>query len=196
MTDTPSGTCACHGDETRAQHDPGYRRALTIVVALNLGFGLCELVGGFIAGSQALKADSLDFIGDGSISLLGLLALAWSARARAKVALTQGLFLGALGLGVIGFAIWRAFHATLPEAELMGAIGVVALAVNVGAALVLSPLPRGRRQCACHMAVQPQRRARQRRGDHRSGACCLDGASLARPWRRGRDCASVPPFGF
>lgn len=144
MTDVRTvGACACHGDEKRAQHDPAYRRALTIVVILNLGFGLCELVGGFIAQSQALKADSLDFLGDGSISLLGLLALTWAARARAHVALTQGLFLGALGFGVIGFAIWRAFNATLPEAELMGMIGIVALAVNVSAALVLSRFREG-----------------------------------------------------
>ncbi|MEF2985519.1 cation transporter, partial [Pseudomonas aeruginosa] len=91
------------GDEKRAQHDPAYRRALTIVVVLNLAFGLCELVGGFLADSQALKADSLDFLGDGSISLLGLIALTWSARGRARIALSQGLFLGALGLGVIVF---------------------------------------------------------------------------------------------
>lgn len=143
MTDIRSDACACHGDEKRAQRDPAYRRALIIVVALNLGFGLCELVGGFVADSQALKADSLDFIGDGSISFLGLLALTWAARARAKVALTQGLFLGALGIGVIGFAVWRAFDATLPEAELMGGIGVVALAVNVAAALVLSRFREG-----------------------------------------------------
>ncbi|MEW6319239.1 MAG: cation transporter [Pseudomonadota bacterium] len=143
MTDIRTDACACHGDEKRAQHDPAYRRALAIVVILNLGFGLCELVGGFIADSQALKADSLDFIGDGSITLLGLLALTWTARARAHVALTQGLFLGALGFGVIAFAIWRAFDATLPEAELMGMIGIVALAVNVSAALVLSRFREG-----------------------------------------------------
>lgn len=143
MTDIRTDACACHGDQERAQHDPAYRRALVIVVILNLGFGLCELVGGFVAQSQALKADSLDFIGDGSISLLGLLALAWTARARAHVALTQGLFLGGLGLGVIAFAIWRAFNATPPEAELMGMIGIVALAVNVSAALVLSRFREG-----------------------------------------------------
>lgn len=130
--------CTCHGREERAQHDPAYRRALTVVVALNLGFGLCELVGGFMAGSQALKADSLDFLGDGSISFMGLLALAWSATARSRVALTQGLFLGILGIGVLGFALWRALHPGLPEAALMGGIGVVALGVNVSAALLLS----------------------------------------------------------
>ena len=137
MTEQSSG-CGCHGDARLAQHDPAYRRALGIVVLLNLGFGLCELVGGFLAHSQALKADSLDFLGDGSISLIGLMALAWSARARSQVALTQGLFLGALGLGVIALAIWRAFNATLPEAGLMGGIGVVALVVNVASALLLS----------------------------------------------------------
>jgi len=57
---------------------------------------------------------------------------------RARIALTQGLFLGALGIGVLAFAAWRAFNAVAPEAELMGGIGIVALIVNISAALVLS----------------------------------------------------------
>ena len=130
--------CECTGDTNRAQNDPGYRRALWLVVALNLGFGVLEVGGGLLADSQALLADSLDFLGDGTITLVGLLALAWAATARAKVAFAQGLFLLALGIGVIGVAIWRAMTATAPEAELMGGIGLVALAVNVTAALILS----------------------------------------------------------
>ena len=133
-----AGGCGCTGDTQRAERDPAYRRALWLVVVLNLGFGVVEAVGGFLSNSQALKADSLDFIGDGSITLVGLLALAWSARARAQVALVQGLFLAALGVGVIGYAAWRALHAVPPEAELMGGIGVAALLVNVAAALVLA----------------------------------------------------------
>lgn len=138
-----SDDCGCTGDEKRAAVDPAYRRALWIVVILNIGFGLVELAGGFLAGSQALKADSLDFLGDGSITLVGLLALAWSELARARVALVQGLFLGALGLGVIGTAIWRALNAVPPEAGLMGGIGVAALVVNVAAALVLARFREG-----------------------------------------------------
>ena len=61
-----------------------------------------------------------------------------TADARARIALTQGLFLGALGIGVLAFAAWRAFNAVAPEAELMGGIGIVALIVNISAALVLS----------------------------------------------------------
>ena len=129
--------CGCETDAKRAGVDPSYRRALWIVVLLNLGFGVLELGGGFIAGSQALKADSLDFIGDGSITLVGLLALGWSAAARSRTALVQGLFLASLGFGVFGSSIWRAFNAIAPEADIMGGIGVAALVVNISAALVL-----------------------------------------------------------
>ena len=138
MSASESSSCGCTGDTKRAERDPAYRRALWIVVLLNLGFGLIEIVGGFLADSQALKADALDFIGDGSISLLGLIALGWTARARSQVALAQGIFLATLGVGVIALALWRAMNAVAPEAELMGAIGIVALIVNVTAALVLA----------------------------------------------------------
>lgn len=143
MNDSDTGGCGCTGDTKRAERDAGYRRALWIVVLLNLGFGFCEIVGGFIANSQALKADALDFIGDGSITLVGLLALGWTAQARTNVALAQGLFLGALGVGVILFAAWRALNAVVPEAELMGGIGVIALIVNIVSALVLARFREG-----------------------------------------------------
>lgn len=136
-------SCGCQGDTERAQHDPAYRRALWIVVALNVGFGLFEIVGGFLAGSQALKADALDFLGDGSITFVGLLALAWTERARARVALVQGLFLAGLGVFVIAMAAWRALNAVPPEVELMGGIGIAALAVNAVAAWILSRFKEG-----------------------------------------------------
>ena len=39
---------------------PDYKHALWIVVLINLGYGLIEYGGGFLAGSQSLKADALD----------------------------------------------------------------------------------------------------------------------------------------
>lgn len=116
-----------------------YRRALWIVVLLNVGYGLIEIVGGYLADSQALKADALDFVGDGLISFLGLLAISWRPIWRARSALIQGLFLGALGIYVFGMTVYRVFVQGTPEAELMGIFGIIAFAVNVGAALVLMP---------------------------------------------------------
>lgn len=118
---------------------PAYRRALWIVVLLNVGYGVVEMVGGFIAGSQALKADALDFIGDGLITFLGLLAIVWSLLWRARSALIQGIFLGALGVGVLVSTAYRVLVINEPEAGLMGLFGAIALAINVSAALVLVP---------------------------------------------------------
>lgn len=117
----------------------GYRRALWIVIVLNVGYGVIEMIGGFLAGSQALKADALDFLGDGLITFLGVLAIGWSLLWRSRSALIQGLFLGILGVGVIGNTVWRVFAQQPVEAEMMGVIALIALAVNVAAALVLVP---------------------------------------------------------
>lgn len=122
---------------------PAYKRALWIVVLLNVGYGLIEMVGGFLAGSQAVKADALDFIGDGLISFLGLIAVGWGLAARAKAALLQGLFLGALGVGVLASTAYRVIALNQPAAELMGIFGAIALVVNVAAAFVLLPHRRG-----------------------------------------------------
>ena len=124
-----------------AAHTPGagYRRALWIVVALNLGFGVIEMAGGVLAGSQALKADALDFVGDGLITFLGVLALGWPLVWRARSALLQGVFLGLLGIGVMVSTAYRVLVARQPDPEVMGLLGAAALVVNVAAAAVLIP---------------------------------------------------------
>jgi Co/Zn/Cd efflux system component/copper chaperone CopZ len=122
---------------------PAYRRALWIVVLLNAGYGVVEIVGGILAGSQSVKADALDFIGDGVISFLGLIAVGWGLAARAKAALLQGIFLGILGAGVLVAAAYRVLVQHQPEAGLMGILALIGLAVNVAAAAVLLPYRRG-----------------------------------------------------
>jgi Co/Zn/Cd efflux system component len=116
-----------------------YRRALWIVVLLNVGYGLVEMAGGFLSDSQALKADALDFLGDGLITLLGVVAIGWGIAWRARSALIQGMFLGALGIGVLVNTLVRLAQGYVPEAGLMGAIGIGALVVNMAATAVLLP---------------------------------------------------------
>ena len=122
---------------------PAYRRALWIVVLLNVGYGLAEIIGGLIADSQALKADALDFLGDGSITFIGLLAIGWSLRLRARTALLQGIFLAVMGIGVLGYTIYRTQVLQTPEAELMGFLGVGALLINVISVIILLPHRKG-----------------------------------------------------
>jgi len=96
-----------------------------------------ELSAGFAAQSAALKADALDFLGDSANYAITLgvagLALQWRARA----ALFKGLSLLALGLWVLASTAWMAFAGTLPQAETMGVIGVMALIANFICAVML-----------------------------------------------------------
>ncbi len=139
MTEQPIRNDDCGEMRDLSHVNPAYRRALWIVVLLNVGYGIIEMVGGFLAGSQALKADALDFIGDGSITLLGLIAIGWSLRWRARSALIQGLFLGAMGIGVLANTAYRVLVLYTPEAELMGILGLIALVINTVAVVVLLP---------------------------------------------------------
>jgi cation diffusion facilitator family transporter len=116
---------------------PAYKRTLWIVMVLNIAYGAIEIGGGFLAGSQGLKADALDFLGDGTITLLGLLAIGWGAAWRARAALVQGIFLAVMGVGVLAGTVYRVFVLQLPEAELMGVFGIGALVVNVICAVIL-----------------------------------------------------------
>jgi Co/Zn/Cd efflux system component len=116
-----------------------YRQALWTVAVLNAGYGIVEMAGGIISDSQALKADALDFLGDGLITFIGIVALGWRPQVRARVALLQGVFLGVLGLGVLATTVYRVFVAQQPEAEVMGVLGAIGLLVNVTAAMVLIP---------------------------------------------------------
>lgn len=118
---------------------PAYRQALWIVVLLNLSYGLVEIIGGFLAESQSVKADALDFIGDGLISWLGLIAIGWGIGLRSRAALAQGVFLAVLGLSVFSGTVYRIFVLNEPAAELMGAFGFAALIVNLIAAAILIP---------------------------------------------------------
>ena len=53
------------------------------------------MIGGFVAGSQALKADAVDFLGDGVITLFGLVAIGWSLAWRSGRAQRMAVLRGA-----------------------------------------------------------------------------------------------------
>lgn len=116
-----------------------YRRALAWVVALNLGMGVVQLTGGLLGMSQSLKADALDFLGDGLITWIGLLSVSHTPRWRARTAMAQGVFLALLAVGVLAAAVYRAFEQRMPEAGVMTVLGLVGFVVNVAAALILVP---------------------------------------------------------
>jgi len=107
-----------------------YRRVLWAVLAINAGMFLVEIGAGLAAGSAALQADALDFLGDAGNYAISLFVVGMALRYRAMAAFVKGGTMGVFGLWVIGTVIWHAFHGTLPNAFTMGTVGFAALAAN------------------------------------------------------------------
>lgn len=130
----------CHDDHCHApaaSTGPGYRRVLWIALAVNaLMFGV-EIAAGLRSGSVSLLADAIDFFGDAAnygvtLAVLGM-AAAWRARAALLKAASMLLF----GVAVLIQAVWAMAHGAPPEALTMGVVGSLALAANVGVAVLL-----------------------------------------------------------
>jgi cation diffusion facilitator family transporter len=113
------------------------RRVLWMVLALNASMFFVEMVASWYAGSTALLADALDFFADSATYAITLYVLAKSARWKAGAALIKGLAMGAFGLWIIALALYRVSDPALPDASIMGGIGLLALAANAGSALLL-----------------------------------------------------------
>ena len=132
-----AGGCCGVSENISSANDPGWRRVLWIALAINGGMFCIELAAGVSAGSAALKADALDFLGDPANYAISLgvagLALYWRSRA----ALAKGATLLLLGLWVIASTVWMAMRGTLPAAETMGVVGALAMLANLICAVML-----------------------------------------------------------
>lgn len=96
-----------------------------------------EIGAGSWAGSQALKADALDFLADSVTYGLSLAVLGLPLIRRANVALFKGLSLLAMGLWVFGSTIWQVFVLGLPQAGVMSVVGFMAIAANLASVVIL-----------------------------------------------------------
>ncbi|WP_170566628.1 cation transporter [Ruegeria arenilitoris] len=114
-----------------------YKRRLWIVIALNATMFVVEMTAGHYAKSQALQADALDFLGDALTYGISLAVIGASIRARTNAALAKGISLFLMGLWVFGSTVYRVFYVGVPEAEIMGIIGALALATNLASVLLL-----------------------------------------------------------
>ena len=140
---TAGDSCCPKGVPVFDGMNPRYKRILWTVIAINGAMFLTETVAGQLAGSQALKADALDFLADTVTYGLSLAVIGSSLRTRATAALGKGLSLFLMALWVLGSTIYHAFILGLPSAEVMGGIGVLALAANLASVVLLLPYKDG-----------------------------------------------------
>lgn len=129
--------CGCGNGVKFDGMSRAYKRALLAVIAINASMFVVEMAAGLFAGSHALKADALDFLGDTLTYAITLAVVGAPLVWRSRAALFKGLSLGAMGLWVLGSTLYHVLVLGLPRAEMMGAIGALALAANLTSVLLL-----------------------------------------------------------
>ena len=127
----------CVGNVTFDGLSREYKARLWAVIALNASMFAVEMGGGVMAGSEALQADALDFLGDTLTYGMSLAVIGLSLRVRATAALIKGATLALMGLWVLSATVWQVFVLATPRADVMGLIGFLALAANVASVLIL-----------------------------------------------------------
>ena len=134
-TEKPIDCC----DATSGEHgwDCRYRRILWVILLINAAMFIVEITSGLYAGSQSLLADALDFFGDAANYAISIYVLNKSITTRARASLIKGYTLGVFGLWIVGSTLYKALVTGMPQAEIMGVIGFMALIANVTCALLL-----------------------------------------------------------
>ena len=117
---------ACEIEKLQARQS----KTLKLVLAINLVMFVAEFLAGWIASSTALMADSLDMLGDALVYGFSLYVVARNDAWKAGSAVLKGGIMAVFGFFVLGQAIYKVFNPVVPEFELIGLFGLIALAAN------------------------------------------------------------------
>ena len=127
----------CGNDYSDAPVEQGARKALWIALIINAGMFVVELSAGLAGGSAGLQADAMDFMGDAAGYGISLAVLSMAAVWRTRAAMLKGATMLLFGLWVAGTIVYHSQNGTVPSYELMGGIGLAAMAANIVCAVIL-----------------------------------------------------------
>lgn len=122
-------------------------RTLKVVLAINAGMFVAEFVGGYLAESTGLIADSLDMVADAAVYGISLHGASRSEAGQRSAARLSGYVQLLLALGALGEVIRRTVTGSEPEAPTMALVGALALVANVTCMWLLA----GHRKGGAHM---------------------------------------------
>lgn len=117
---------------------PRVRRAVGLVLALNLLYFVVELTFALRANSVALVADSVDFFEDSALNFIILLSLGASLTVRGRVSKILALMMLIPAAGGVWIIVSKVLTPEPPDASIMTIVGIGALVVNVTCALVVA----------------------------------------------------------
>jgi Co/Zn/Cd efflux system component len=132
-----SAICAGPADGRRLRH------VLWLALVINAVMFAVEVTYGLVARSMSLQADALDFLGDAANYGISLAVLGSTLRRRAGASLLKGSAMTLFGAWVIAGSLYRVFVLGLPDALIMGVVGMLALVANLTCAALLFGFRKG-----------------------------------------------------
>lgn len=182
----------CCGSDVKFEGlSPDYKRRLWAVIAINAGMFFVETAGGHLAGSNALQADALDFLGDALTYGITLAAIGAAAATRAKAALFKGFTLFLMGLWVFGSTAYHVSFGRSP-CGIDGRNWFPRARCERYERALADEIQGWRCQRALRLAMLPERRHRQRRGDGCGSGRLVLGIQMAGSHRGRLDGRIVP----
>ena len=130
-------SCVSGAGSSDVVADPRLRRALWVALFLNATMFGVEAVAALYGRSVALQADAVDFFSDAANYGISLLVLGMGIGARARAALFKGVTMGLFGFGVLGTSLYRCLFQDVPDPQVMGMVGALALITNLSVAGLL-----------------------------------------------------------
>jgi cation diffusion facilitator family transporter len=124
--------CASKGQELEMlAKQANQRRVLVAVLVINAVMFFLEFGAGIVAGSTALMADATDMLGDALVYGVSIYAIGRSDRWKAGAAMFKGVFILALGVGIVLNVIAKVQSGVPPSSSLMLVFGGMALVANL-----------------------------------------------------------------
>ena len=154
------------------------------LLAINGVMFVAELGFGWWAQSTGLIADALDMLADSMVYGLALYAVGRQVADQRRAARASGWLQGLLAVGALAEVGRLALVGSEPVEALMIGVASPRPRGKPGVHRAPRPPPEGGRPPQGELDLLDQRRARQRRGDHRRPSRPLHGVGGARPRRR------------
>jgi len=124
--------CASKGQELeKLAKQADQRHVLVAVLVINAVMFVLEFGAGIVAGSTALMADATDMLGDALVYGVSIYAITRSDRWKAGAAMFKGVFILALGVGIVLNVIAKVQSGIPPSSTLMLVFGGLALVANL-----------------------------------------------------------------
>ncbi len=122
---------ASEQDQAAGVRNNPEERTITMVLVINAAMFVGEMIGAFLADSSGLLADSLDMLADAAVYSTALFGVRRGHEEQLKAARVSGVLQLLLALGAFAEVARRVVRGSEPEAPLMIAVAIAALAANV-----------------------------------------------------------------